>query len=150
MIKIMFVCHGNICRSPMAEFIFKDLLAKTGRTIEFSVSSSATSSEEIVNGKGMPIYHLAKIELAKHHISCDGKNAVQLKAKDYNYYDYFICMDDYNIANALKIFKGDPLNKVRKLQPNQNIFDPCYTGKFDIAFEQILTGCKLLLYEFEK
>lgn len=147
MTRIMFVCHGNICRSPMAEFIFKDMLEKCGREKEFSVASSATSTEEIWNGIGNPVYPPAKAELAEHGISCGGKRAVQLKRSDYERYDMFICMDERNIINTMRIFGDDPDNKVRKLLKNKDVSDPWYTDRFDIAYNDIHKGCKKLLEE---
>ncbi|MBR5264568.1 MAG: low molecular weight phosphotyrosine protein phosphatase, partial [Clostridia bacterium] len=97
MIRILFVCHGNICRSPMAEFIFKDMVKKQGREKEFFVASCATSTEEIWNGLGNPVYPPARAELAKHGISCEGKRAVQLQKADYVNYDLLIAMDSNNI-----------------------------------------------------
>ena len=145
MIKIMFVCHGNICRSPMAEFIFKDMLQKCEREREFIVDSSATSSEEIWNGIGNPVYSSAKAELAEHGISCEGKRAVQLKKSDYDKYDLFLCMDSRNVTNTLRIFSSDPDNKVRRLLENKDISDPWYTDRFDIAYNDIYNGCRQLL-----
>ncbi len=147
MIKIMFVCHGNICRSPMAEFIFKDMLKKCGRESEFIVASSATSTEEIWNGIGNPVYPPAKSELAKHGISCEGKIAVQLKKSDYDKYDLFPCMDSRNVTNTMRIFGSDPDHKVRKLLKNKDVSDPWYTDKFDVAYNDIYKGCKGLLKE---
>lgn len=115
MIKIMFVCHGNICRSPMAEFIFKDIIERNGSTDKFSVSSSSTSTEEIWNGCGNPVYPLAAAELKKHGISCSGKRAVQLKKSDYEKYDLFIGMDSSNIRNMYCILGKDTDNKIHKL-----------------------------------
>jgi len=143
--KIMFICHGNICRSPMAEFIFKDMLEKCGREKEFVVASSATSTEEIWNGIGNPVYPPAREELAKHSISCKGKKAVQLKKTDYEKYDFFFCMDDRNVTNTMRIFGGDPDNKVRKLLKYQDVSDPWYTDRFDVAYNDIYTGCKQIL-----
>lgn len=143
--KIMFVCHVNICHSPMAEFIFKDMLEKCGREKEFAVASSATSIEEIWNGIGNPVYPPAKEELAKHDISCNGKRAVQLKKSDYDKYDMFICMDERNIINTMRIFGDDPDNKVYKLLKNKDVSDPWYNGRFDIAYNDIYKGCKDLL-----
>ena len=109
--RIMFVCHGNICRSPMAEFIFKDLAKKQGAADRFLVASSATSTEEIRNGIGNPVYPPAKAELEKHGLSCGGKRAVQLQKSDYDKYDLFIGMDSANIRNMLRIFGGDPAGR---------------------------------------
>lgn len=108
MTKIMFVCHGNICRSPMAEFIFKDMIKKRGRESEFYVASSATSTEEIWNGVGNPVFPPAKAELKRHGISCEGKRAVQLQKSDYEKYDIFVAMDSNNIRNISRIFGSDP------------------------------------------
>ena len=99
MTRIMFVCHGNICRSPMAEFIFKKLIKDAELESKFLVRSSATSSEEIYPDKGNPVYPPARDELRKHGISCEGKRAVQLKKSDYGEYDYLIAMDSNNIRN---------------------------------------------------
>ena len=112
--NIMFVCHGNICRSPMGEFILKDMLKIEGIS-GVTVASSATSTEEIWNGIGNPVYPPARAELKKHGISCEGKRAVQLKKIDYEKYDVFYCMDSSNVRNALRIFGSDPDNKVKKL-----------------------------------
>ena len=145
----MFVCHGNICRSPMAEFIFKDLAEKQGIADRFVVSSSATSTEEIWNGIGNPVYPSAKAELAKHGLSCNGKRAVQLKKSDYDKYDLFIGMDSANIRNMLRIFGSDPDGKVRKLMDytdrGGDVADPWYSDRFDVAYQDILEGCTALL-----
>lgn len=143
--RIMFVCHGNICRSPMAEFILKDMLKKCGREAEFIVASSATSTEEIWNGIGNPVYPPAKTELAKHGISCEGKRAVQLKKTDYDKYDLFLCMDIRNVTNTMRIFGSDPDNRVRKLLKNKDVSDPWYTDRFDVAYNDIFEGCRQLL-----
>ena len=147
-IKIMFVCHGNICRSPMAEFIFKDMLAKKGIT-NIEVYSSATSSEEIWNGVGNPVYPPAKAELLKHGISCEGKRAVQLKKSDYNNYDLFVCMDNANVRNALRIFGKDDKSKVKLLlgytSRGGEVADPWYYGHFDKTYFDIEEGCNALL-----
>lgn len=149
MIRIMFVCHGNICRSPMAEFIFRDMVKRQGFEKEFTVSSSATSTEEIWNGIGNPVYPPAKAELAKHGLSCSGKRAVQLKKSDYEKYDYFIGMDSANIRNMIRIFDGDSDNKVSKLMDYTNrggdVADPWYSRRFDIAYRDIYDGCEALL-----
>ena len=149
MTKIMFVCHGNICRSPMAEFIFKDIAKKYGREDEFFVSSSATSTEEIWNGIGNPVYPPAAEQLRLHGISCSGKRAVQLKKSDYDKYDMLICMDDRNITNALRILGGDPEKKLSKLMDHTtcggNVSDPWYSGDFETAYSDILKGCQALI-----
>ena len=147
--KIMFVCHGNICRSPMAEFIFKDLAKKRGAAELFSVDSSATSTEEIRNGIGNPVYPPAKAELEKHGLGCGGKRAVQLKRSDYEKYDLFIGMDGANVRNMLRIFGGDSCGKIRKLMDytgrGGDVADPWYSGRFDVAYRDIYEGCAALL-----
>ena len=147
--RIMFVCHGNICRSPMAEFIFKDLAAKRGVSDRFVINSSATSTEEIWNGIGNPVYPPARAELAKHGLSCEGKRAVRLERSNYDEYDLFIGMDDANISNILRIFGGDPDGKVRKLMDytsrGGDVADPWYSGRFDVAYRDIADGCTALL-----
>lgn len=108
MIRIMFVCHGNICRSPMAEFIMKDLVRKENLTSQFVIASSATSTEEI----GNPVYPPARAELKCHNVYCDdGKYAIQLKKSDYDRYDLFVVMDSNNVRNIRRIFKDDPKTK---------------------------------------
>ncbi len=145
----MFVCHGNICRSPMAEFIFKDLVKKQRIADRFVIASSATSTEEIWNGIGNPVYPPAKAELKKHGLSCNGKRAVQLKKSDYDKYNIFIGMDSANICNMLRIFGGDPDGKVRKLMDytdrGGDVADPWYSDRFDVAYQDILEGCTALL-----
>lgn len=149
MIKILFVCHGNICRSPMAEFIMKRLVIEQGAEEKFEISSSATSTEEIWNGVGNPVYPPARAELAKHGLSCDGKRAVQLKRSDYEKYDLFIGMDSANIRNMLRIFGGDPEKKVHKLmdytEQGGDVADPWYSERFDVAYRDIYDGCTALL-----
>ena len=110
-IKILFVCHGNICRSPMAEFVMKDLAEKAGIGDKVYIASAATSSEEI----GSPVHRGTVRELEKRGISCAGKYAVRLEKSDYGYYDYIVGMDIYNLRNMLRLFGGDPENKVRLL-----------------------------------
>ncbi len=136
MVKIMFVCHGNICRSPMAEFVFKDILEKNGDSDKFLVKSSATSCEEL----GNPVYPPARRELAKHGISCDGKFAVRLKKEDYEKYDMFICMDQKNVRNTLLIFGSDTDSKVKMLL-DRDVSDPWYSGDFETCYQDILKGC---------
>lgn len=133
----------------MAEFIFKDLVKKLGIADQFVIASSATSTEEIWNGIGNPVYPPAKAELAKHRLSCDGKRAVQLKKSDYDKYDLFIGMDSTNIRGMLRIFGGDPDGKVHKLMDytdrGGDVADPWYSGRFDIAYRDIYEGCTALL-----
>lgn len=149
MIRIMFVCHGNICRSPMAEFIFKDMIERRGLSGEFTVASCATSTEEIWGGIGNPVYPPAKAELAKHKISCEGKRAVQLQKSDYDKYDLFVGMDSANIRNMHRILGGDPQNKIRKLmeytERGGDVADPWYSGRFDVAYRDIYDGCEALI-----
>ena len=114
-IKVLFICHGNICRSPMAEFVMKKLVSDAGLTARFQIASAATSTEEIWNGIGNPVYPPAKRELAKHGISCEGKRAVQLKKSDYDKYDYLIAMEERNRKNMLRILGKDAKNKVSLL-----------------------------------
>lgn len=145
MIRIMFVCHGNICRSPMAEFIMKKLVSDAEYTSEIYISSSATSSEEL----GNPVYPPARSELAKHGIGCTGKTAVQLKKSDYDKYDYFIGMDTANIRNMNRIFSSDKDGKIYKLLTfagkSDDVSDPWYTRDFGKAYADIEEGCKGLL-----
>ena len=147
MIKIMFVCHGNICRSPMAEFIMKDMLKKAN--IPSVVESSATSTEEIWNGVGNPVYPPAKAELLQHGLTCEGKRAVQLKREDYEKYDLFVGMDSANIRNMHRILGGDKDGKIRKLMDyttrGGDVADPWYSDRFDVAYRDIYDGCKALL-----
>ncbi len=149
MIKILFVCHGNICRSPMAEFVFKDMIQQQNLTDQFYVASAATSAEEIWNGVGNPVYLPAKAELAKHGLSCGDKHAVLLKSEDYDKYDYLIGMDSANIRNMERILGGDPKGKIYKLLSfagsERDVADPWYTGKFDVTYRDIEAGCKGLL-----
>ena len=147
--NIMFVCHGNIFRSPMAEFILKDMLEKESIN-GVNVSSSATSTEEIWNGIGNPVYPPAKAELKKHGIVCEGKRAVQLKKSDYDKYDVFYCMDDSNLRNTIRIFGADPECKVKKLLGNKNVADPWYSDRFDIAYNDIYSGCVSIIQTFKK
>ena len=143
--KILFVCHGNICRSPMAEFVMKHLVAKAGRDVEFEISSAATSTEEI----GNPVYPQTRRKLAEHGISCDGKTARQITMRDYTYYDYIIGMDSYNLRNMHRFFGGDPEGKISLLldyttRPG-DVADPWYTGNFDATWRDCLEGCTELL-----
>ena len=149
MINILFICHGNICRSPMAEFILKDMVEKRGITDQFVIASCATSTEEIWRGVGNPVYPPAREELAKHGISCAGKRAVQLQKSDYDKYDYLICMDQMNVRYTHGILGRDPEHKVCKLMSFTNeggdIGDPWYSGDFKGVYQQISRGCEGLL-----
>lgn len=149
MIKMLFVCHGNICRSPMAEFIFKDMVKKQNIADDFYISSAATSTEEIWNGVGNPVYPPAREELAKHGISCAGKRAVQITKSDYDKYDYILGMDSWNMRNMMRILKKDPQGKVKLLldysSNPRDIADPWYTGNFDVTYADIVEGCEAFL-----
>lgn len=145
MYRIMFVCHGNICRSPMAEFIMKNMVKDKGLSESFFIASSATSTEEI----GNPVYPPAQRELKRHGISSEGKSAVQLKKSDYDKYDVFAVMDENNLRNIRHIFPNDPQGKVHKLLEytgsGRDVADPWYSGDFETAYNDIYSGCKALL-----
>ena len=145
MIRVMFVCHGNICRSPMAEFIMKKLVSDSGLSDSISISSSAVSAEELGNA----IYPPARAELAKHGIGCGGKTAVQLRKSDYEKYDYFIGMDTSNIRNMNRIFGSDRDGKIYKLLTfagrGDDVSDPWYSRDFSTAYNDIEEGCKGLI-----
>ncbi|MBE6864055.1 MAG: low molecular weight phosphotyrosine protein phosphatase [Ruminococcus sp.] len=150
MIRIMFVCHGNICRSPMAEFVMKKLVSDAGCGDEFYIASSATSTEEL----GNPVYPPARSELANHGIGCAGKYAVQLRKSDYDKYDYFIGMDTANIRNMNRIFGSDKDEKIYKLLTfagrGDDVSDPWYSRDFGKAYADIEEGCKELLARLMK
>lgn len=144
--KILFVCHGNICRSPMAEFVMKDLVRKAGRDDEFYIESAATSTEELGNG----VYPPACEKLAEHGISCKGKTARQVTRQDYQRFDHIICMDRWNIRNIQRIIHDDPDEKITLLmdytsRPGTEVADPWYTGNFDATWRDVSEGCKGLL-----
>lgn len=150
MIKILFVCHGNICRSPMAEFVMKKLIREEELENMFFISSCATSREEIWNGVGNPIYPPAQREMNKRGVPFDSsKRAVQLKAEDYGKYDYLIGMDKMNIRNIMRIIGSDPEGKVYRLmdftERKGDVADPWYSNRFDTAFNDIYEGCRCLL-----
>ena len=143
--KILFVCHGNICRSPMAEFVMKDLVNKAGLADQFTIASAATSAEEI----GNPVYPPARRKLAQHGISCAGHAARQLTAADYNRWDLFLGMDSANLRNMRRMFNGDPEGKVKALLSyageERDISDPWYTGNFEATWQDVNVGCSALL-----
>lgn len=149
MIKVLFICHGNICRSPMGEFILKKMVKEKGLADKFEIASAATSTEEI----GNPVYLPAKRKLKEHGIDCSGKYAVQLKRSDYDRYDYFLCMDNRNIQNTLRIFGSDPEGKVSLLLSycgeRREVDDPWYTDDFDTSYEDIWRGCSAFLEKLE-
>ena len=147
MTKILFVCHGNICRSPMAEFLLKDMVKKAGRDDEFLIESAATSYEEI----GNPVHPGTKRKLAEHGISAKGKRARKLVNSDYDDYDLFIGMDGANIRNMKRIFGGDPEGKVKLMLEyaglSRDVADPWYTGNFDVTYDDIMLGLEGLMKE---
>ena len=145
MTKILFVCHGNICRSPMAEFMMKDLVRKAGREKEFYIESAATSTEEI----GNEVYPPAKRKLAEHGIGCKGKTARQMNCRDYDRFDLLIGMDSWNFRNMNRICGGDPEEKIHLLMDftdePRDVADPWYTGDFEATWRDLLEGCQCLL-----
>ena len=150
MIKILFICHGNICRSPMAEFVMKDLLCKTGLEWKYEIASAATSTEEI----GNPVYPPARRKLAEHGIGCAGKTARQLRKDDYDRWDVLVGMDGANLRNMRRICGGDPAGKISLLldytdRPG-DVADPWYTGDFEATWRDVLAGCRGLLEDLEK
>ena len=142
---VLFVCHGNICRSPMAEFVMKDLVRKAGADTEFFIASAATSTEEI----GNPVYPPARRKLAEHGIGCSGKTARQLRREDYDRFDLLIGMDGANLRNMRRICGGDPEGKLSLLLDwagrSGDVADPWYTGDFEATWQDVLAGCQGLL-----
>ena len=145
MVKILFVCHGNICRSPMAEFVMKDMVKKEGLAGQFSIASAATSMEEI----GNPVHYGTRNKLAQVGISTAGKYAVRIERKDYQKYDYLVGMDSWNYKNMLRIAGKDPEKKISLLldytDHPRDVDDPWYTGNFEKTYEDVVAGCKGLL-----
>ncbi len=143
--KILFVCHGNICRSPMAEFVMKWLVKEAGREDEFEIASAATSTEEI----GNPVYPPARRKLAEHGISSAGKYARQITRRDYKYYDLIIGMDTWNLRNMNRMLGGDPDKKIRLLMDYTDrpgdVADPWYTDDFEATWRDVLEGCQGML-----
>ena len=148
MIKILFVCHGNICRSPMAEFILKDLVKEEKEN--YHIESRATSREEI----GNPVYPPAKRKLAEYGISCNGKTAKQITKEDYEKFDYIVCMDNNNLRNIKYVIGEDIYNKISLLMDwagmKKDVADPWYTGDFETTYQDILKGCNAIKNKFKK
>lgn len=145
MIKILFVCHGNICRSPMAEFVMKDMVKRNGAQDMFEIASAATSTEEL----GNPVYPPARRKLNEAGISCSGKTARQMTKDDYDYYDFIVAMDRYNLRNMARFVGNDPDGKVSLLMDYtsspRDVADPWYTGDFEQTWEDVNMGCEGLL-----
>ena len=142
MVKVLFVCHGNICRSPMGEYVMKDLAAKAGRTGEFEIASAAVSTEEL----GNPVYPPARAELRRHGIECTGHRARQITARDLAYYDRIYYMDRSNERWLRRMFPGKWEEKCRPLL-DRDVADPWYTGDFEATWNDICEGCKRILEE---
>ena len=150
MIKILFVCHGNICRSPMAEFVMKDLVEKENLAGQFRIASAATSREEL----GNPVYPPARRKLAEHGIDCSGKISRQVTESDYKIYDLLIGMDQANFRNLRRMFGGDVQGKIHLLmdytdRPGE-VADPWYTGDFEATWRDVLEGCQGLLRQLRQ
>ncbi len=147
MTKILFVCHGNICRSPMAEFIMKKLVQE--RDEQFYIESRATSTEEL----GNPVYPPARRKLSEHGISCDGKCAQRITRKDYESFDHVICMDGRNLRNIAYVIGEDDEKKISRLldytDTPGDVADPWYTDDFETTYRDILRGCEGLLKKLE-
>ena len=146
MVKILFVCHGNICRSPMAEYVMRDLVEQAGLEAQFQIASAATSTEEI----GNPVYPPARRKLAEHGIACQGHAARQLRREDYDRYDLLIGMDGANVRNMRRMCGGDEAGQIHLLleyagRPGQEVADPWYTGDFEATWQDVLAGCRGLL-----
>ena len=153
--KVLFICHGNICRSPMAEFMMKDMVEKMGVKDDFLIDSAATSTEEIWGGRGNPVYPPARDELLLHGIGrtaytdFSGKRAMQVTKADYSKYDYILCAEERNIRNTIRIMGGDPDNQIKRLldfsDHPRDIADPWYTGVFDVTYSDIEEGLRAFL-----
>lgn len=145
--KILFICHGNICRSPMAEYVMKELVRQRGVESQFHIDSAATSREEIGNG----VYPPARRKLESMGIPCGNHRSVQVTRRDYDVYDYFIIMDRNNYRNLMRILREDPEEKIHMLLSyvgmDRDVADPWYTGDFDITFDDVYAGCTALLKE---
>ncbi len=163
MIKVLFICHGNICRSPIAEFVLKDMVEKLGIRDQFEIASAATSTEECWGGHGNPIYPPAQKELRRHGIGktaytdFSGKRARQVTREDYEYYDYLLCADSMNIRNTERITGADTQGKIALLLDyaqderlhGRSIADPWYSGRFDETYRDVVAGCKGLLNKLQ-
>lgn len=143
--KVLFICHGNICRSPMAEFVMKKIVEEAGLGDQFEIASAATSTEEI----GNPVYPPARRKLSEHGIRCDGKTARQMTRADYQHYDYIIAMDHNNLRNLNRMFGEDTDHKISLLMDYTShlgdVADPWYTGDFEATWRDVSEGCRGLL-----
>jgi protein-tyrosine phosphatase len=149
MIKVLFICHGNICRSPMAELVMKDMVRRAGREKDVFVASAATSREEL----GNPVYPPVRRLLARHGIDSGGKTARQITADDYENFDLLIGMDSANIRNMTRFWNGDPMGKIHRLldytdRPG-DVADPWYTGDFEATWRDVNAGCSALLFALD-
>lgn len=151
--RIMFVCLGNICRSPMAELLLKDMVKRAGREGEFVIESSATASDNVINGVGAPVYYHIRTLLESKGISCEGKRAQVLKKEHGDKFDLFLCMDDSNVRNAGRILGEKNAAKCKKLLSfageSGDVADPWYTRNFEIAYEDVKRGLEGLLKELK-
>lgn len=160
MINILFICHGNICRSTMAEFVMKDIVSKAGVADEFHIESAATHTDEIWNGMGSPVYPPARAKLREHGIGTDDnelgvaqKRARLTNKRDYDNFDYIVGMDSANIRDMNHIYGGDPENKIYKMldftDRDGDVADPWYTGNFDATWRDVSEGCRGLFSQIK-
>ena len=150
MIKVLFICHGNICRSTMCEFVFKDMVKKAGLEKQFIIESAGTSREEL----GNPVHYGTRKKLREHNISCEGKRARQIVKEDAIKFDYLICADSRNVINTMRMTDCHDKNKILRLLEYTNkprdIADPWYTDNFDITYDDVLEGCTAFLSYLKK